>query len=261
MSMIPPTSSLVRYDNPSLVTRNTDKRTPKAKALKSTSPVPMETNLPVGSPSSNSKKLQPLDSKNLQQTDEILNSILPPREWTEANQLWVQHVSSTPATRLDVINLQEQLDMRLQQRQARETGICPVRRELYSQCFDELIRQVTISCAERGLLLLRVRDEIRMTIAAYQTLYESSVAFGMRKALMAEQGKADMEKKALELEEDKRDLERQVNELKAKIDQIEKRNAEQRAAEEKKHAEDITFYKKTNQQLKTQLEGIIAPKK
>ena len=115
---------------------------------------------------------------------------------------------------------------------------------------DELIRQVTISCAERGLLLLRVRDEIRMTIAAYQTLYESSVAFGMRKALMAEQGKADMEKKVLELEEDKRDLERQVNELKAKIDQVEKRNAEQRAAEEKKHAEDITFYKKTNQQLK-----------
>ena len=57
------------------------------------------------------------------------------REWTETNQLWVQYVSSTPATRLDVINLQEQLDMRLQQRQARETGICPVRRELYSQCF------------------------------------------------------------------------------------------------------------------------------
>jgi len=46
--------------------------------------------------------------------------------------------------------------------------------------------------------LLRVRDEIRMTIAAYQTLYESSVAFGMRKALLAEQGKADMEKKVRE---------------------------------------------------------------
>lgn len=260
MSIIAPTSSLVRYDNPALVTRNTDKRTPKAKALKSSSPTPMDTSMPLASPNT-AKKGQALDSKNLQQTDEILNSILPPREWTEGNQLWVQHVSSTPATRLDVINLQEQLDMRLQQRQARETGICPVRRELYSQCFDELIRQITISCAERGLLLLRVRDEIRMTIAAYQTLYESSVAFGMRKALMAEQGKADMEKKVVELEEDKRDLERQVNELKAKIDQIEKRNAEQRAAEEKKHAEDITFYKKTNQQLKTQLEGIITPKK
>ena len=57
------------------------------------------------------------------------------REWTEGGQLWVQQVSSTPATRLDVITLQEELDRRLQQRQARETGICPVRRELYSQCF------------------------------------------------------------------------------------------------------------------------------
>lgn len=60
---------------------------------------------------------------------------------------------------------------------------------------DELIRETTINCAERGLLLLRVRDEIQMTIAAYQTLYESSVAFGMRKALQAEQGKSDMEKR------------------------------------------------------------------
>ena len=43
-----------------------------------------------------------------------------------------------------------------------------MREELYAQCFDELIREVTINCAERGLLLLRVRDEMRMTIAAYQ---------------------------------------------------------------------------------------------
>jgi dynein light intermediate chain len=58
-----------------------------------------------------------------------------------------------------------------------------------------LIRQVAINCAERGLLLLRVRDELQMTLRAYQTLYESSVAFGMRKALMAEQGKSELERK------------------------------------------------------------------
>lgn len=99
-------------------------------------------------------------NKQTTQTEDILNSILPPREWTEEGQLWVQYVSSTPATRLDVVNLQEHLDHQLQSRQARETGICPVREELYSQCFDELIRQITINCAERGLLLLRVRDEV-----------------------------------------------------------------------------------------------------
>ena len=53
-----------------------------------------------------------------------------------------------------------------------------------------------------------------------------------------------------ELEQDKRDLERQVNELKAKCEQIEKRAAEQRQVEEKKHAEEIQFLKRTNQQLK-----------
>ena len=84
-------------------------------------------------------------------------------------------------------SLQEQLDQKLEQRQARETGICQVRRELYAQCFDEIIRQCTINCVERGLLLLRVRDELRMTLHSYQTLYESSIAFGIRKALQAEQ--------------------------------------------------------------------------
>lgn len=48
---------------------------------------------------------------------------------------------------------------------------------------DEIIRQVTINCAERGILLTRVRDEIEMTMIAYRTLYQSSIAFGIRKAL------------------------------------------------------------------------------
>ena len=75
------------------------------------------------------------EAKKQQQTEDILNSILPPREWQESGQLWVQSVSSTPATRVDVIKLQEALDTKLSQRQARETGIDPVRRELYSQVF------------------------------------------------------------------------------------------------------------------------------
>ncbi len=61
----------------------------------------------------------------------------------------------------------------------------------FQKNLDELIRQVAINCAERGLLLLRVRDELQMTLRAYQTLYESSVAFGMRKALMADNEKFD----------------------------------------------------------------------
>jgi dynein light intermediate chain len=127
-----------------------------------------------------------------------------------------------------------------------------------------------------------------MTINAYQTLYESAIAWGMRKALESEQGKADMEKKASitqrqwkydrissipipfaystfflfafqidTLEEDKKELERQVQELKSKCEFIEKRENERRAHEEKKHMEEVSFLKRTNQQLKTQLESIL----
>ena len=46
------------------------------------------------------------ETKERSETEEILDSILPPREWEENGQLWRQSVSSTPATRLDVINLQ-----------------------------------------------------------------------------------------------------------------------------------------------------------
>ena len=192
------------------------------------------------------------------QTEDILNSILPPREWTEDGQLWVQYVSSTPATRLDVINLQEQLDRKLQQRQARETGICPVREELYAQCFDELIRQITINCAERGLLLLRVRDEIRMTIASYQTLYESSIAFGMRKALMAEYKKTELAGKVKQLEAEREDLTKQVADLTQRCEDIATKEVERRAADEAKHSEDVEKLKGVNLQLKTNLESMLS---
>ncbi|XP_028837165.1 axonemal dynein light intermediate polypeptide 1 isoform X2 [Denticeps clupeoides] len=256
--MILPADSLVKYDSPVVVSRNSaETKSSKARHLRP-SPGPQTFTGPVPSPP---KAKSPVGDSNKEQTEEILNAILPPREWTADGQLWTQPVASTPCTRMDVVNLQAQLDLKLQQGQARETGICTVRRELYTQCFDELIRQVTINCAERGLLLLRVRDEIRMTLAAYQTLYESSLAFGMRKALQAEQGKSDTEKQIADLEEQKRDLERQVNEQKAKCEAIEKREAERRHVEEKKHMEEIQFLKSTNHQLKAQVEDIISYKK
>ena len=54
-------------------------------------------------------------SSEMKQND-YLNSILPPREYQDMGQLWVQYVSPSPATRLDVVNLQDELDKKLQER-------------------------------------------------------------------------------------------------------------------------------------------------
>lgn len=152
-----------------------------------------------------------------------MNAILPPREYSDVDGQRVQQcVSAVPSSRDQVITLQMKLDEKLQQRQARENGICPVREELYAQCFDELIRQITIESPERGLLLMRVRDEVRMTINAYQTLYQSSITFGMRKTLQAEQGITELVKRIEELENEKKKCQALVQDHKGLYEAIEK---------------------------------------
>lgn len=53
---------------------------------------------------------------------------------------------------------------------------------------------------------MRVRDELKMTISAYQTLYKSAVAFGMRKQIQAEKGKDELEDRIKVLETRKKEL-------------------------------------------------------
>ena len=195
MSQQPP-DSLVRYDNPVLVSTSVTNK--KAKGKKSAAPT---------------NQMEKTRKDKEKRDQDYLNSILPPREYTENGSLCVRYVSPQPATQVDVINLQDQLDANIQKTQARETGICPFREELFAQCFDELIRQITINCAERGFLLVRVRDEIKMTISAYQTLYESSIAYGMRKALMAEQGKNEMQQNITDLENACKEHDQEIKDL------------------------------------------------
>ena len=120
---------------------------------------------------------------------------------------------------------------------------------------------MTINCAERGLLLLRARDEIRMTIAAYQTLYESSIAFGMRKALMAEHKRNQSEFQLKELKLEKQELERQVLELDERCEHVMIREQERCANDERKHKEETDYLRKTNQTLKANLEQMLSTPK
>ena len=57
----------------------------------------------VASAKTSASSLQSGDSAN--KAEDYLNSILPPREYSDAGQLWVQYVSPIPATRLDVVTL------------------------------------------------------------------------------------------------------------------------------------------------------------
>lgn len=75
---IPSINSLVKYDNPVLVTKHADKKGlgGKGAAIRSCSP-------PKGGAFEQKKE-----------TEEILNAILPPKEWEEEGNLWMQQVGA-----------------------------------------------------------------------------------------------------------------------------------------------------------------------
>jgi dynein light intermediate chain len=101
-----------------------------------------------------------------------------------------------------------------------------------------------------------------MTIASYETMYESSVAYGIRKALMAEQKRTDLELKIRQLDATQRELVTKVETMKATIDAAVAKAAERRDTEEKIHIDDVERISRTNEQLKSTLEAMLsAPKK
>jgi dynein light intermediate chain len=78
--------SLVKYDTPVLVTGNK----PKPKAA-----------------------LPKFDRHSVATSEDVLAAIVAPRQWKVDGQVWEQSLSSTPATRIDVINLQVSYDARV----------------------------------------------------------------------------------------------------------------------------------------------------
>ena len=217
-------------------------------------------NVPVHQTSDSRRKLKSHGtlSLNLNLSDmltrDVLNIILPPRTFNDGGQDLIQYVSTNPATKADVSKLQQQLDKALSEKHVKEVGIDPVRSEIYGQCFDEIIRQVTIDCSARGLLLVKVRDEMRTTISMYQTLYESAITWGMRKAMENEKNKDEMLAENESLKDQVNALRAKNEELILKIKEIEKREEDYRAQKEKEHATETAFLKRQAAQLKTQLE-------
>lgn len=154
----------------------------------------------------------------------------------------------------NLIIFQKELTHRLKTRKARETGICAIREELYAQCFDELIRQITIELSYRGLLLVRVRDEMRMTIQSYQTLYESALAYGMRKALQGEHKKSEMQDTISNLQKTCSKVEGEVEELEKEIQNIIENDKIQMKKDKEAHEEEVKTLKDRNKWMREQLE-------
>ena len=92
-----------------------------------------------------------------------------------------------------------------------------------------------------------------MTIQAYQTLFESSIAFGMRKSLQAEQRTAEMHIKIEKLDEENAKLEAEIEHLSEEILELLQKEKEAKAEGEAIHQQQINDINHENQQKLLQL--------
>jgi len=97
-----------------------------------------------------------------------------------------------------------------------------------------------------------------MNLHNLQTLYESSIAFGIRKALIAQQKKQKMENELRDLDGRKQELEDQLRELSEKCKNLELSDEEAREAETARHTEETEKLIKGNETLKGNLEALLS---
>jgi dynein light intermediate chain len=101
--------------------------------------------------------------------------------------------STIPSTQDDVNQLEERFNMMLYKEFALENGVCPKRRRIYDDLFNELIRIIKVHCSERGFLLERIKNEHIQWMNTYEELYSSSSAYGIRQYLYKMEEKKNLE--------------------------------------------------------------------
>ena len=185
----------------------------------------------------------------------FLDSILPPKKVHEGGLIFYHFVSCDSAIVNDILKLNKNLQNQMKIRGAKESGVCPIREELYNECFEEIIRQVTINCLQRGDLLNRIKLEMNYEINYYRQLYESLIAFSLRKVLQEKKKVIMLENKKSKLEEEIANLESEINDKENLLKQREEEEKNKEEQTMKDHREAMKVLKldnesKTNQAIK-----------
>jgi dynein light intermediate chain len=140
----------------------------------------------------------------------VIAKICPPRQWRSRGQLLRQNVSGKIPTRKDVLTLKEKAEVEFRSYKdiITEDGLCQVRRKLNGKILDEVIRQVSVQCMERGHLLIQIRDEYYHQFDSYERVFYSLIAFAIRKILTAKNNSSVLRGKIQAVTEEIYELER-----------------------------------------------------
>jgi dynein light intermediate chain len=165
----------------------------------------------------------------------------------------------TKSKTIDFAHLRKSLDDDIMKRNINTAGLCPERHQLYKDCFDEIILKVTSLDPEQGVILSRIRDELNMTSESYKKLYESSVSFGLNKAITARQQNEKLHAKIDDVLREKVALMNENEYLKRKLKAIEQgdEDATKRDEEMSRYMIELQRLKSRNEKIKRGLEHVL----
>jgi dynein light intermediate chain len=163
--------------------------------------------------------------------------------------------------RLDIVELSQYLDKALKDQNLDPDGLNPQRNELYKECFEQLIFTLdddgdNDNSFHLATLLSRLKDELTMTSDSYKQLYESSVTFGIRKALAARHENEDLRSKNKALHDDNVSLKEQNDYLLRKVSVLEQKSLCQKGDRKQlaKYKQEIRRMKGRNEVIKQHVE-------
>ena len=181
-------------------------------------------------------------------TQEILELILDNEQINPfgVNEL-KSKVPSYDISNKDAINdIALKIEKLLRERKCKPEGLCLVSDEIYLEAFNELIRQITVDCPERGIILAIIRDEITKSLNSYKKIYDSSLGFAKRREISAGSGLSDLQKKhallqrkIAKLKNEKIVLTGNLQNMKANFAYLSQKNKQKRD-------EEIEFHKQQN---------------
>ncbi|XP_075247912.1 33 kDa inner dynein arm light chain, axonemal-like [Convolutriloba macropyga] len=96
-----------------------------------------------------------------------------------------------------------------------------------------------------------------MTMHEFESLYQSSVGYGMRKALSGQQNRQDVNQEIEDLQLHVKQLKNKLDELNERSEQLEVEEREGREERERRHREASEDISDTNQKLKTKLKTLL----
>lgn len=135
-----------------------------------------------------------------------------------------------------------------------KSGLCPERFEEYKKTFDKIVIELSTENSEEARILASIRDEFIMTAETYKKLYESSVSFGLNKAIDAKHENENLHARIDELISERQKLWNENNIMKRTILHIQKDEEKKREREMARYRLELRMLKDRNEQIKLGLE-------